>query len=154
MTAYNSFKIGGAVGTVNEMVNRALGYQSIQFDVAKFVAVNAFVSGDSENIISIPARSQLILYGVVPDTTLVLGTTPSFNLGDSAAATTFINASANVTAGTFFALAATSKTYATADTLKVTISNASGTVTSGTFTIVYAIVDLSANPVAQASVSV
>lgn len=154
MAAYTSFKVGGSTGALNENANRPQGYQSIQFDVAKFVSVNAFVSADTETLLTIPARTRLAIHAVYNDSALALGGTPVFSLGDSGSATQWVNASSNITTQTSHTLANTVKTYDTADVLKVTLSNSSGTVTSGKFTIIYSLFDCSANPVAQASTSV
>jgi len=144
MTARTGFTVGGSTGTPNSFNSLTRGAQKYQWDIAKFVSTDTFVSGDTEKLIVIPARTQLIIHGVYPDTTLVLGGTPVFSLGDSGSATRFINASSNVTANTSFTLAATSRIYDTADQLIVTLSNSSGTVTSGKFTIVYELIDLTA----------
>ena len=154
MTTYTSFKVGGSTGVVNAANNRPRGIQSMQFDVAKFVSVNAFVKGDIETLLTIPARTKLIIHAVYVDTTLVLGGTPVFSLGDGSSATQWVNASANVTAATSMTLANTEKTYDAAGVLNVTLNNSTGTVTSGKFSVIYELLDLSANPVAQASVSV
>jgi hypothetical protein len=154
MATYTSFKFGGATGVVNAANNRPRGLQSVQFDIAKFVAVNGFVSGDVETLLTIPANTRLEIFGVRNDSALALGTTPVFSLGDSSSATLWVNASTVITTGTYQTLATASKVYSAADVLKVTLSNASGTVTSGTFSILYELIDLSANPVAQAAVSV
>lgn len=153
MTTYTTFKVGGSTGAVNAFTNRDEGYQSVQFDIAQFVAQNAFVKGDIETLLTIPARSKLVIHAVYPDTALVLGGTPVFSLGDSGSGTQWINASSNITAGTSFTLANTTKLYDAADVLNVTL-NSTGTVTSGKFTVIYSIFDCSANPVAQASTQV
>lgn len=154
MTTYTSFKVGGSTGTLNESANRPLGYQSIQFDIAQFVSVNSFVKGDIETLLTIPARSRLAIHAVYNDTTLALGGTPVFSLGDAGSGTQWVNASSNVTANVSHTLANTVKTYDTADVLNVTLNNSTGTVATGKFTIVYSIYDCSASPVAQANTPV
>lgn len=154
MATYTSFKRGGSTGAANAYTARADGYISTQFDIAKFVSKDAFVKGDVETLLTIPARTKLVIEAVYPDTTLVLGGTPVFSLGDGSSGTLFINASANVTAGTSMTLATTSKVYDAASTLLLTLNNTTGTVTSGKFTVVYRMIDLSANPDATATPSV
>lgn len=153
MATYTTFKMGGTKGTANAFNNLTIGMQKPQFDVAQFVAVNSFVKGDVETLLTIPARSRLVIHAVYVDTALVLGGTPVFSLGDTGSATQWVNASSNITANTSMTLANTTKTYDTADVLNVTLNNSTGTVTSGTFTIVYSLYDCLASPIAQAAVT-
>jgi hypothetical protein len=148
------FKVGGSTGAANAFLNRDDGYFSIQFNIADWVA-KGYVKTDVATLFTIPARSRFVLEAVYSDNTVSFGTTPTLSLGDSAGGTTFINAqtpgAANVRIAT---VALSSKIYDTADAITMTLNNASGTVTSGLITVVGRILDLSANPVAQASVSV
>lgn len=144
MTARTGFIVGGTVGTPNSFNALGRGVQKYQWDVAKFVSVDSFVAGDTEKLIVIPARTLLVIHAVYPDTALALGGTPVFSLGDSGSATRYINASSNITAGTSFTIATTSKLFDTADYLLLTLNNSTGTVTSGTFTVVYELIDCSA----------
>lgn len=148
------FKVGGATGAANAFVNRDDGYQAIQLNVANWVA-GGYLKGDVTTILSIPARSKFVLEAVYMDNTVSFGTTPTISVGDGSAGTTFINAqtpgAANVSVAT---VALSTKIYDAANGITVTLNNASGTVTSGLITVVYRLIDLTTNPVAQASVSV
>lgn len=142
MTAYTTFKRGGTVGT--PVGQRHRGVQAHQWDIADFVATNAMTSGDSEALFSVPARSILNILAVYNDSTIAIGGTPVFSIGDGGSATRFVNASSNVTTDTHHTIALGTYTYDTADTVKVTLSNSSGSVATGKFTVVYELIDCSA----------
>lgn len=144
MTARTGFIVGGSTGTPNAINSLARGSQKYQWDIAKFVSVDSFVAGDTEKLIIIPARTFFVLHAVYADTTLALGGTPVFSLGDSSSGTLFVNASSNVTANTSFTIATASKIYDAANYVIVTLNNSTGTVATGKFTMIYELIDCSA----------
>lgn len=85
------------------------------------------------DIVSVPADTNVEVLGFYNDTALSLGTSPAISFGDTGSATAFVNASSTVTADTAHTLATTQKTYAAADTLRITVTG--GTLASGTIRV-------------------
>lgn len=143
-TLTNNLTIGGLGLPAKSQGNDRYALQA-NLDIAAFVAGGG-VTTQSVKLVNVPANTQVNLIAVWNQTALVMGSTPSVSVGDSASTTQWVNANATQTINTYATLAATSKTYPAADNLNVTLTG--GTLTSGLVTVFYELIDLTADNIA------
>lgn len=132
---------GGTSGSA--AYDAPLKVQKLEMDIAKLVAAGLLTT-EYAVALNIPANSVLYVWAVRNATALSMGSSPAISVGDSSSATLFVNAASTLTADTNHTVATASKTYSTANTLRLTLTG--GTLASGSIEIVYSLIPLGRNP--------
>lgn len=134
--------IGGVSGISNKHQPRCV--QKFQYDVSTFTGT----TGQSINLIAIPAFTQLDFVQAVIVTSLTVSGTSSISLGDTANTTLFVNAAATLTAGTVLTEATTTnplKFYSALNYLVLTITGSSTFPGTGIIRFVVGLTDCTAD---------
>lgn len=143
-TLTNTMFIGGT-GLPAKGIGNERSILEADFNIATFVAGGGLTT-QSVKLVNVPANTLVVMHAVWNQTALSLGSGPAISIGDSASTTQWVNANSTLTTNTYATIANSTKTYAAADTINVTVTG--GTVASGTVSVFYELIDLSADTIA------
>jgi hypothetical protein len=145
MTNVTNLAIGGTVNT--SFGQKTPQVVSHEIDIATAIA-NGLNTTEFVVVLNIPAHTHVQLYNATVVNALSLGSGARIDIGDSGSATRFVNNATTLTAGTNLTLAASERYYATADTLRLTVTGA--TLASGLLRFTIGLVDCTRNAAAVA----
>lgn len=121
-------------------------YEIDMANVALDVTAGTFVSADQYVAIALPAFTSIVGLQAICVTALSLGAGARIDIGDSSAATTFVNNATTLTASTVLTQAVTTnplKFYSAGDQLLIKITGA--TIASGILRLVIQVGDMTRN---------
>lgn len=128
----------GGLGVGNNLVPQVITYEFSVLSATNGVLGTAATTGDIFKLFTIPAKSVLLYIEATITTALNTGTS-RIDIGDSAAATTFVNNYTTKTVGAI-TMAATAKYYDSADYISLTLTGSSLSAVAGNIKVIAVLV--------------